>query len=85
MQYILTQSEMDGLVSSSKLDLAKQAIVAMREMIVGDKCIHKQHTYPYCDRCPLSDLGSFRMGVEPPKPIRTISKAMCDLHRRYGK
>lgn len=81
MHYILTQEERDAMVPKAQLDLAHEAITAMRAMIVQDRCIHTGRRFDYCDHCPLSAFG----GAGDNRPSPELSKVMCDLGRSYSK
>lgn len=85
MQYILTEEEINNLVPMSRLAASREAIKAMREMIVGDRCIHSRAgqlgQFIYCEQCPLDDMNDDL----PNPPTAAISAEMCDLHREYSQ
>lgn len=77
--YLLTQAEYDAMGKP-----AEQAIEYLRNLVVGDNCIHKhpryQSGFTYCCQCPLSDLGEGKN-----KPSHALSKLLCNFPREYSK
>lgn len=87
MQILLTEDEYAGLVPKAEIEQANVAISIMRDVIVGETCIHappsKKQRFNYCCECPLSDI---RRGSQLVESIpREVSKLMCSRPREYAQ
>jgi len=81
MQYLLTQSEYDGLTPVKRLQSRNDALEVARKIIVkltGHECGKS-----YCDSCPISDIGGHFDNTQ--RPTREQSKHICIEYRRYSK
>ncbi len=96
MQYILTDSELIEARQSLKgvVDDQRATLVAARKMILaeaGFECSYgSSYDMAYCDDCPVSDIFSDLPVIHISShctgdDLRTVSKAICTLPRRYSK
>jgi hypothetical protein len=81
MQYILTAEEHLALVDRAQLNMAIDAIAAMRRMVVPEgQCIHDAKGPSHCDFCLLSPYNR-----RPDAPTYEMSRLMCTKQRDYSK